>query len=180
MRVDRVPGVALCSGGFIRRPQGRGLKRLSNAANAGRFRYVGRVHRRTLPTFFYAHFFRCSSVDRRRSRCYGRRMPVIDPDTVVVLDYTNHAGKRAMRRVVPLKLWFGESEYHPAAIGPQWYLRALDIDKGDPEQPTAPLPERDFLFTSIHESITLGVWEKRSRDDERWRLQQQAWQNANR
>lgn len=107
-------------------------------------------------------------------------MPTIDPQTVVVLDYTNHAGKRAMRRVVPLNLWFGESEYHPAEIGAQWYLRALDFERGDPENPDAPLPERDFLFTSIHETLTLSVWEKRSRDDERWRLQQQAWQNAQR
>jgi hypothetical protein len=108
------------------------------------------------------------------------RMSLIEPEQVVVIDYTNHAGTRSMRRIIPVRLWFGSSEFHPAAIGPQWYLRALDIDKGDPENPRAALPERDFLFTSIHESMTLDLWEKRAASDERWRLQQQAWNNAQR
>lgn len=108
------------------------------------------------------------------------RMCLIEPPKVLVIDYTNHAGKRSMRRIIPVRIWFGESEYHSEQIEPQWFLRALDIDKGDPENPRAALPERDFLFTSIHESMTLEIWEQRAARDERWRLQQQAWQNARR
>lgn len=107
-------------------------------------------------------------------------MTLIDPEQVLVIDYTNHAGKRSMRRIIPVRLWFGVSEHHAEQIGPQWYLRALDIDKGDPDNPRAALPERDFLITSIRETLTLTVWEKRAASDERWKLQRQAWNIAQR
>jgi hypothetical protein len=43
-----------------------------------------------------------------------------------VADYTNFRGKRSVRRIVPLKIGFGSSKYHP---GDQWLLYVRDLDK---------------------------------------------------
>ena len=49
-----------------------------------------------------------------------------DPTTAVVtIDYTNHRGERRDRRIVPRRLWFGESPWHP---GKQWLLDAWDVE----------------------------------------------------
>lgn len=52
--------------------------------------------------------------------------------------YTNWRGEHALRKVLPLRIWFGSTEWHPE---PQWFLRALDIDKCE---------ERDFAFSAIN------------------------------
>lgn len=108
-------------------------------------------------------------------------MPTIDLEAVLVIDYTNHAGKRSFRRIVPLRLWFGFSEFHPAQVDKAWYLKAVDVDRATATEDAKPEDaERDFLVTSIHETITLGVFEGRAASDERWRQQQRAWQDAQR
>lgn len=45
---------------------------------------------------------------------------------MVRIDYTNYRGERAVRRVVPHRLYFGEVEWHS---GTQWILDAWDVDK---------------------------------------------------
>jgi predicted DNA-binding transcriptional regulator YafY len=59
--------------------------------------------------------------------------------TPLVFEYVNWQGEKAIRRVKPLKLWFGTSEFHPQA-GKAWFLVALDLDKN---------AERKFLVTDI-------------------------------
>jgi predicted DNA-binding transcriptional regulator YafY len=45
--------------------------------------------------------------------------------TVSIL-YTNYRGETAIRKIVPERLWFGKTEWHPQE---QWLLDAFDLDK---------------------------------------------------
>ncbi len=51
--------------------------------------------------------------------------------------YKNYKGEEAWRSVIPIRIWFGTTEWHPE---PGWLLRAIDTDKG---------AERDFAFSGI-------------------------------
>jgi predicted DNA-binding transcriptional regulator YafY len=39
--------------------------------------------------------------------------------------YTNYRGETGHRRVIPKKVWFGATEWHPVQ---QWLLEAFDLD----------------------------------------------------
>lgn len=64
--------------------------------------------------------------------------------------YTNWQGQTAERRIVPDRIWFGSTEYHPE---PQWLIDAFDADKQAPRTfalqdmrrigPPTALPEAD-------------------------------------
>ncbi len=41
--------------------------------------------------------------------------------------YTNYRGETAIRTVIPDKIWFGSTDWHPE---PQWLLDAIDTEKG--------------------------------------------------
>lgn len=40
--------------------------------------------------------------------------------------YTNYRGETALRTIIPIKIWFGSTNWHPT---PQWLLDALDMEK---------------------------------------------------
>lgn len=40
--------------------------------------------------------------------------------------YTNYRGETAERRIIPLEVWFGSTDWHPE---PQWLLKAFDCEK---------------------------------------------------
>lgn len=40
--------------------------------------------------------------------------------------YTNYRGETAVRTIVPIKIWFGETDWHPEK---QWLLDAYDNEK---------------------------------------------------
>jgi len=42
--------------------------------------------------------------------------------------YTNYRGETGVRIIIPEKLFFGSTEWHPE---PQWLLEALDVEKGE-------------------------------------------------
>lgn len=42
------------------------------------------------------------------------------------LTYTNWRGEKAVRLVLPKRLWFGTTEFHRE---PQWLLEVYDIEK---------------------------------------------------
>ena len=50
-------------------------------------------------------------------------------EKVVKILYTNYRGKTATRTIVPERIWFGETEWHPEK---QWLLDAFDLDKKAP------------------------------------------------
>lgn len=56
----------------------------------------------------------------------------------VIIDYTNHKGVRFSREIVPIRLWYGTSNWHS---GEQYFLAAFDIAKDD---------VRDFAVADIH------------------------------
>lgn len=41
--------------------------------------------------------------------------------------YTNHRGETTWRRIIPIQLFYGTSNYHKT---PQWLLQVTDVDKG--------------------------------------------------
>lgn len=45
----------------------------------------------------------------------------------VTLTYTNWRGETAERSIIPMRVWFGSTDWHPE---PQWLLTALDVEKG--------------------------------------------------
>lgn len=64
-----------------------------------------------------------------------------DPKKHVLIDYTNHAGVRSVREIVPdadQPLTFGNTEWHPES---QWLLHAHDVKKDD---------MRTFAMAGIH------------------------------
>jgi len=58
--------------------------------------------------------------------------------TEVRIDYTNHRGQRAERRIVPDHVEWAEVEWHPGA---QWLLIAYDLDRA---------AYRTFAMKDIH------------------------------
>ena len=44
----------------------------------------------------------------------------------VSIVYTNYRGETARREIIPQRLWFGATKWHPDE---QWLLDAIDIDK---------------------------------------------------
>lgn len=56
---------------------------------------------------------------------------------IIEFTYKNYRGEVADRKVVPIKIYFGSTDYHKES---QWLLKALDLDKND---------ERDFALLDI-------------------------------
>jgi 5-methylcytosine-specific restriction protein A len=63
----------------------------------------------------------------------------------VILDYTNHKGVMSRREIIPIRMWYGTSNWH---AGEQNFLTAYDIAKDD---------IRDFAIADIH------AWEEAMR-----------------
>lgn len=57
---------------------------------------------------------------------------------VVKIDYTNWRGERSERRIVPMRMEWGQNKWHKE---PQWLLHALDVDKRE---------SRIFAMADIH------------------------------
>jgi hypothetical protein len=62
----------------------------------------------------------------------------------VCILYRNYRGEVAIRRIVPTRVWFGPTEWHPE---PQWLLDAIDLDKD---------AERSFAMRDIIDFDHLG------------------------
>lgn len=53
----------------------------------------------------------------------------VAPQEHVTFDYTNHRGEHNQRRVAPLRIYFGTSQWHHKQ---QWLFSAYDLDKKAP------------------------------------------------
>ena len=60
-------------------------------------------------------------------------------DEAVSIVYTNHRGETATRRILPHRISFGSTEWHPE---PQWLLEATDLERN---------VERSFALKDIRE-----------------------------
>lgn len=56
----------------------------------------------------------------------------------VLIDYTNHRGERAERQIIPIRIFFSYTDWHPEE---QWLLAAWDVDKK---------ADRLFALKNIH------------------------------
>jgi predicted DNA-binding transcriptional regulator YafY len=56
----------------------------------------------------------------------------------VEIDYTNHRGERSIRRIIPIGIRFGSTEYHTEL---QWLMCANDLTKDD---------VRTFAMKDVH------------------------------
>ena len=45
----------------------------------------------------------------------------------VAILYTNYRGETSVRKIVPKRIWFGKTDWHPEH---QWILEAFDLEKG--------------------------------------------------
>jgi len=52
---------------------------------------------------------------------------LVDTEKIVKILYTNYRGETAVRSIIPHKVWFGGTDWHPGA---QWILDAFDVEKG--------------------------------------------------
>jgi len=73
-----------------------------------------------------------------------------DRNKQITINYTNWKGATADRVVVPIKIWFGKTQWHP---GEQWFLTAFDVSKQT---------EREFALKDIH---NIGDVEKEAQLD---------------
>jgi predicted DNA-binding transcriptional regulator YafY len=60
----------------------------------------------------------------------------------LIFKYKNWEGKEAVRKVRPMKIWYGKTEWHPEE---QWLLKAWDLDKD---------AERNFALKDIIQFFT--------------------------
>ena len=68
-----------------------------------------------------------------------------DAKAMVVIRYTNYRAETSIRRVVPIRIRFASSEWHPAE---QWIMDAFDLDRQ---------AERSFALADVHEwNVTLA------------------------
>ena len=56
---------------------------------------------------------------------------------VVTIRYTNWRGETSKRKIIPIKIWFGCSEWHKEE---QWLLKATDLEKS---------ADRDYALKDI-------------------------------
>jgi predicted DNA-binding transcriptional regulator YafY len=66
-------------------------------------------------------------------------MMTYDPKTVILVRYTNYRGETSVRRIVPLRIRFAATEWHPTE---QWLMDAYDLDRQ---------AERSFALSDVVE-----------------------------
>ena len=79
----------------------------------------------------------------------GQPAPSSADQVPEVVGYTNYRGEHSHRSIIPQRVWYGSTEYHP---NPQWFLKAFDTDKQADrdfalcdfgEAPSQPTPPRE-------------------------------------
>lgn len=68
----------------------------------------------------------------------SERLTAADAVGIVEIDYTNHEGKRSLRRINPWYIVYGANQWHKEE---QWLLQARDVDKD---------ATRTFAMKDIH------------------------------
>ena len=71
-------------------------------------------------------------------------MTTLEPEILPIL-YRNHRGATRVYTVMPQRIWFGQTAWHPGP--PQWLLDAHDVERN---------VERTFALREIIEFGSLG------------------------
>lgn len=58
-------------------------------------------------------------------------------DEAITFQYTNWRGDTSTRTIIPKRVWYGKSEWHPSD---QWFLHGYDLEKSE---------VRDFALLDI-------------------------------
>ncbi len=45
---------------------------------------------------------------------------------LIMVKYTNWRGETSLRKILPIRIWYGATEWHPQS---QWFMDAYDTDK---------------------------------------------------
>lgn len=61
-----------------------------------------------------------------RVLCFYEGDKILNDEQAVRICYTNYRGETALRVIVPERIHFGSTDWHPE---PQWLLDALDVEK---------------------------------------------------
>ena len=61
----------------------------------------------------------------------------MEENKIVIINYTNWKGVTALKKIIPIEIFFGATEWHKEE---QWLLRAYDVDKN---------AERSFAIKDI-------------------------------
>jgi predicted DNA-binding transcriptional regulator YafY len=70
------------------------------------------------------------SLERRMLNPTGKTAAALsERQKAIKIVYTNYRGETALREVLPQRVWFGSTDWHPEE---QWLLDAIDLDKGAP------------------------------------------------
>jgi predicted DNA-binding transcriptional regulator YafY len=56
----------------------------------------------------------------------SKNQGTVEAPNAISLVYTNYRGETSVRRVIPQRIWFGATDWHPEN---QWMLDAVDVDK---------------------------------------------------
>lgn len=67
-----------------------------------------------------------------------KRKRIMETKETVTICYLNWKGSLGIRRILPKRIWWGKTEYHPEE---QWLLDAIDLEKN---------LERTFAMKDIH------------------------------
>lgn len=51
---------------------------------------------------------------------------MIESDKTIVITYKNYKGLTGLRKITPIKIWYGATAWYPE---PQWLLTAFDHEK---------------------------------------------------
>lgn len=92
----------------------------------------------------------CAQTQWEQTSFVAIEPKLLMPQLHVMIDYTNHAGVRAIREIVPLGLRFGSTEWHHE---PQYLLDAHDVAKDD---------MRTFAMKDVHAWAPTGTATGRS------------------
>jgi hypothetical protein len=67
-----------------------------------------------------------TNIDETSTTDATRRSEEVEHIGAVTVIYTNYRGETALRTIVPRRIWFGSTEWHPQA---GWLLEAFDLEK---------------------------------------------------
>jgi hypothetical protein len=62
----------------------------------------------------------------------------LEVDNIVVVNYTNYRGETQDRKIRPIRIWFGSTQWHPTE---QWLMDAIDLERN---------VQRTFAMCDIH------------------------------
>lgn len=138
---DELRAAIFGSGDYCKTLRNGNFAEMAQATEAGRKGAIARAEAAE------ARVARVAELNSERAAAYNRgyadclysagqaSTPEVEPVTLI---YTNWKGETGPRRIIPRRIWWGSTEWHPE---PQWLITAFDMEKE---------AERDFALADFH------------------------------